>query len=272
MPVPTFLRPALAALPLLLAAGAGLAAASSSAVVETEGGTVRLVTAGLAGPDGRLRGAIEVVLRPGWKTYWLDPGSSGVPPQIEIGRSINVGAAEIGFPRPAWHEDGYGAWAGYAGSVGLPVTFSIPAPDRYALIEADLFLGICQTICIPVQATLEVEPGSAPDDPADTTIVDAAFAALPPPPREGFRLVLESAEAGRLVLAAELPEGGGEPELFLAGADGYVFGRPRRLDRGGPAAFEVPLLAAPAAPETAAAIPYLLAAGRKAVAGTLALP
>lgn len=264
--------PAALAVPLLAVLAAAPAAASSSATVETEGGSVRLVTTGLADADGRLRGALEIRLRPGWKTYWRDPGSSGVPPRIGVEGSRNVAAAELDFPRPAWHDDGYGAWAGYAASVSLPVTFSIPRPDRYSLIEADLFLGICQTICIPVQAALSVEPGSAPDDEADARAVAAAFAALPAPARPGFRLVLEAVEDGTLVLAAELPDGSGGAELFVSGEGRFAFGPPRLIERVGGVAFEVPVLRAPAARPGAVALPYTLGAGAESVSGELVLP
>ena len=78
---------AVLALVILLPAPAG---ASSSDVFRTDGGSLRLVTTGLAGPDGIVRGALEIALEPGWKTYWREPGSSGVPPQIDVSRSLNV--------------------------------------------------------------------------------------------------------------------------------------------------------------------------------------
>ena len=47
---------------------------------------VRLV-AGNALPDGTQRAGVEVVLAPGWKTYWRYPGDSGVPPRFDFARS-----------------------------------------------------------------------------------------------------------------------------------------------------------------------------------------
>ncbi|MGN6306080.1 MAG: protein-disulfide reductase DsbD domain-containing protein, partial [Mesorhizobium sp.] len=44
------------------------AAASSSAWFQSEGGKVRLVTTGAPDEAGRLQGALEIMLKPGWKT------------------------------------------------------------------------------------------------------------------------------------------------------------------------------------------------------------
>lgn len=255
---------------LALALVAAPASASRSDVHQTEGGSIRLVSSGLADAEGHLRGVLEIALRPGWKTYWRDPGASGVPPRIDVG-GINVDAAEIGFPRPEWHEDDYGAWAGYEGSVSLPVTFHIPRPDRYALIEADIFLGVCQTICIPVQARLTLEPGADPDDPEDRAIVETAFDALPRPAGPEFGVAAVHVDGNRLKVEVELPENAAVAELFLAGRAGYAFGVPRRV-AAETAAFEVTLVARPTGPAGPTRIDYTLGVGPDAVSGWFELP
>lgn len=265
---------ALVAVPLALCALMLVAPplfASQSEAYDTEGATIRLVTSGLADAEGRLRGALEIALKPGWKTYWRDPGASGVPPRLDVARGINVDAAEIAFPRPSWHKDDYGSWAGYDQPVSLPVTFQIPKPGRYSLIEAEIFLGVCQTICIPVQASLTVEPGAAPDDPDDARAVAAAFASLPRPAEHGFRVLSGRVEADRLVVEVELPEGSAEAELFLAGADGYAFGVPKRTGRT-PDAFEIGLGALKPGSKGPVRIDYTLAIGDDAVSGFFELP
>ena len=249
------------------------AGASSSDVFRTEGGSLRLVTTGLAGPDGTVRGALEIALEPGWKTYWREPGSSGVPPQIDVSKSLNVSGAELHFPAPEWHEDSYGAWAGYGGSVTLPVTFSIPAPDRYSLIEADLFLGICEDICVPVQGRLSVEPGSDPDNLLDTQFVDEAFARLPATAGEVFGIVRADISDEVVTIEAALPDGAKDAQLFVAGADGYVFGLPRQTETApGKAAFTLPVMSKPKGGDGAAFISYTLVAGGEAVSGKFQLP
>lgn len=146
----------------LLAASALPAAASSSRWADSEGGRIRLVTAGLPDKSGRLNGVLHIQLKPSWKTYWRDPGASGVPPQIDVSKATNIAKAEFSYPAPGRHSDGYGEWAGYDRSVSLPVTFTLANPREKAVIEAGVFVGICQTICIPLQARLTVDPTADP--------------------------------------------------------------------------------------------------------------
>lgn len=265
----TLLRLAAAALALT---ATGTAHASSSDPVVTDGATIRLVTSGLADEKGRLRGALDIRLHAGWKTYWKEPGASGVPPQIDVTDSINVSAAQLHFPAPAWHADGYGAWAGYDAPVLLPITFAVDDPERFSMIEADLFLGICETICVPVQARLSVEPGRTPDDPADLALVEAAFAALPRAADAAFG-VTEAARSGDvLTVTVATPSGGGAAALFLAPGGGYGLGVPKPVGgAGGATIFEVPVLSAPPGAAEAAEVTYTLTSGDAAVTGTFTL-
>src|SRR5262245_43732610 len=91
--------PMLAAL-AVASALASPALASSSDWHEADGGRVRLLTSGRPDEHGVLRGALEIDLKPGWKTYWLDPGDAGVPPSLDVSGSRNVSTAELQFPAP----------------------------------------------------------------------------------------------------------------------------------------------------------------------------
>src|SRR5690606_15347814 len=146
--------PACAAFLTLLAAPA--AHAASSDWFETEGARIRLVTTGKPDAEGKLRGVLDIELRPGWKTYWRDPGDSGVPPTLDISANPNIASAVFDFPAPQRHDEGDFKWAGYDYSLALPVTFTLKDPAGSATIDADVFLGVCETICIPVQAQLTV--------------------------------------------------------------------------------------------------------------------
>ena len=140
---------------------------------------MRLVTSGEPDAEGRLLGVLDVQLAPGWKTYWRDPGASGVPPTIDVSTSRNVRSAELEFPAPERHDPGNFSWAGYSRPVSLPVTFQFETPGKPASVDATIFLGICETICVPVKASLVLDPTSDPDNPADVTLVASAHAALP---------------------------------------------------------------------------------------------
>jgi DsbC/DsbD-like thiol-disulfide interchange protein len=248
------------------------ATASTSEWHDAEGGRIRLVTAGVPDARGALRGILEIDLEPGWKTYWRDPGDAGVPPQIDISRGKNIASAEFGFPAPERFNDGGVTWAGYKHSVALPVTFRLEKPDAPALIEADVFLGICETICIPVQGRLTVDPSSDPDNAADTEAVAAAFEGLPSPEQPDFGAAVVSTDDKNLLVRADVPGNPSDTEIFIAGEEGYMFGTPIRRKETGKVFFSVPILSRPSDKPAGEGLPYTLVTGGGAVEGTLPFP
>ena len=68
---------------------------------------VRLVTSRQRRtPTAGCNGTLDIDLKPGWKTYWRDPGDAGVPPLLDVSASTNIAAAEFDFPAPKRHDDG----------------------------------------------------------------------------------------------------------------------------------------------------------------------
>jgi len=249
------------------------ASASSSQWHESEGGAVRLITAGTPDARGRLKGALEIRLKPGWKTYWRDPGPSGIPPQLDISRSTNVEDTEIFYPPPERIDDGFSQAAGYASSVSLPITFMLEQPGAPTLIKAEVLLGICQTICVPLQADITLDPAEAPDELRDLALVTAAYSALPPSPRADFRLQEAKIEGDRLLVEASVPKAARTTDLFVASGGGYLFGQPKQISReAGKITFSIKLHEKPEDPSPAAGFAYTLTADGESVAGEFQLP
>jgi DsbC/DsbD-like thiol-disulfide interchange protein len=249
--------------------GASPALASSTDWFETQGGRIRLVTTGAPDAQGRISGVLDIALDAGWKTYWRDPGDTGVPPSLDISTSSNIAKAELAFPAPQRHDDGYSKWAGYDHSVSLPVTFTLKSPEQAAMIDADIFLGICETICIPVQAQLLLDPASDPDNAADAALVLKAVNTLPAPARPDFSASIFSKDDTRLVIEATLPSGAASADFFIAGAQGYSFGAPQRIDNDGKILFSVEILNRPKTIPAQGGLAYTLVSGEKSVSGTL---
>src|SRR5690606_15093901 len=202
-------------LAFLLAGLAGPPAiAGESPWVETMGGRLRLVTADTISQEGILRGALQIRLAPGWKTYWKEPGETGIAPIVNPGASEAVRRVEILFPPPVRITDRYSSWAGYAGDVDLALEFHVARMPR---IAGDVFLGLCETICVPVEARLEVPPQSVA---GEAEIVAAAFSSLPQPAGPGFGVTAMRLDANRLEIEAVLPEGAQDAALFLVNPDG----------------------------------------------------
>jgi DsbC/DsbD-like thiol-disulfide interchange protein len=248
------------------------ALASSSGWSDAEGGRVRLVTTGVPDERGIVKGALQIDLKPGWKTYWLDPGDAGVPPSLDVSTSRNVASAEMSFPAPQRFDDGYAKWAGYKGPVAFAVDFMLADPRQPAVIDAKIFLGICEAICIPVQATLHVDIAADPDNADDAALVQAALDALPGPEQPDFGATLVNGGKDEVLVEAAFP---GEPDavdLFIAGSNGYLFGPPERRVDGEKLMFSVPILRRPDKTPGSGGLTYTLVTGGGAVSGTLPYP
>jgi DsbC/DsbD-like thiol-disulfide interchange protein len=217
----------------IVAGLAGAASASSSPWIDMQGARVRLVTSGSVDRDGVLRGALEINLVPGWKTYWRDPGDAGVPPTIDVTASTNIKSAELDFPAPKRHDEGDFSWAGYNRPVSLPVSFKLEDSSKPASVRASIFLGVCETICVPVKADIAIDPAADPDNPDDAAIVSAALADLPAPATADFGLRIVGFEEDKLVVEAVFPGGGEGADVFIAAEDGYSFEEPKRSQKDG---------------------------------------
>lgn len=258
--------------PLLLLAASMLGPDASYAGAsdwhETNGARIRLVTAGQPEPDGSLHGALEIALEPGWKTYWRDPGDAGIPPQIDVSPSTNIAGAAIEFPPPVRFHEG---WAGYDRSVSLPVRFSIDDPARFSAVEADIFLGVCKEVCVPVQARLSATQHTLDGEAENDAAVAAAFATLPGPTAPNFRVDSLRDDGDSIVATITLP-GGTTADLFVVTPEGWVFGPPEAVAGEGGLSFSILVAERPAG---TAAVPvmvdYTLVAGAASVSGTTPL-
>ncbi|EKF19864.1 protein-disulfide reductase DsbD domain-containing protein [Nitratireductor pacificus] len=259
-----FILPFLAASPAL---------AASSQWQTSEGGSVRIVTSGLPDDDGRLHGALDIKLKPGWKTYWRNPGPSGIPPSIDLSRSPHIKSAELAFPAPVRVHDGDTQWAGYKQSVRLPVTFTLDRADVVTLIDVDVFLGICETICIPFQASFSFDPGSGADDQSDAFAVQMAHAALPSPATGTFGVNAVSRSGSMLTLDANLPQDTSNPELFIDHEKSHLFGTPTLVKQGsGTAEFAVEIHEASDDGLAESSLRYTLVANGRSVSGAIDIP
>jgi len=208
--------------------------AATSEWVTSPGGMVRLVAA-QPKQDGTIPATLEVKLNAGWKTYWREPGASGIPPQVTIDPTSGVVLEKIGFPVPKTFDDGVVRYVGYDKPVAFPLTLRRIQGTGDVNIRASVFLGICEDICIPVQGelTLALNEGDL-DNPLDGARIDDAIAALPEAPSRDFAVTASHYDADKAVLhlSLHLPDGKDHPELFLAGPSGVSFGKPEITTEG----------------------------------------
>src|SRR5918998_4531854 len=127
----------------------------------------------LAAPEaGRIDGGIEILLDPGWYTYWRNPGEAGVPPVFDFSGSENVAAVEVLYPAPERFDDGASVSLVYKDEVVFPVEITPLDPSRPITLRVDASFGVCREVCIPTQTSSEVEaaPIPAPDALAEARL------------------------------------------------------------------------------------------------------
>lgn len=149
--------------------------------------------------------ALEIVLEPGWKTYWRSPGDSGIPPRFDW--QGEIGAVEFFWPAPEVFEAGGARSLGYHDRLVLPFTVAPTAAGPAGPLRAEVEFGLCREVCVPVAMTLAApEPG---DDMPDPGIV-AALNAQPVPGDSGTIRCQAEAIGDGMRITARLPAGAGD--------------------------------------------------------------
>src|SRR6266513_1546419 len=129
--------------------------------------------------------SVGLLLRmaPGWHTYWKFPGDAGLPTEIKWKLPQGWKVGEIQWPIPLKTIDpGDIQTYGYQDEVLLMQEITPPASigDSTVKISADANWLVCEKICIPGNATLQLElPRSATSAP-DNTEIFARFRGLLP--------------------------------------------------------------------------------------------
>ena len=112
----------------------------------------------VAGSDTKIvRAGVEIKLDPGWKTYWRDPGDSGVPPKLDFSGSDNVKSVTVLWPAPERFPDGAGGNSiGYLDHVVLPLRITPQDAKKQSSLKLKLGYDICSNMCVPVESDLKL--------------------------------------------------------------------------------------------------------------------
>ncbi|MFB9950307.1 protein-disulfide reductase DsbD domain-containing protein [Rhizobium puerariae] len=219
-----------AALAACFIAGAVLGAATPSRAETTpwaanEGGRMRIV-AMPPEPDGTVRGALQIEPKPGWITYWKEPGDAGIPPQVVFSKESRVTLNRVSYPVPKRIDNGKLRDIGYDQPVALPFELKVQDPGRPLTLGASAFVGLCRNICIPFQAEFSLALAPARGTPVEEAmIINQAAAKLPEAPSDDFAVTRYAMTQGRgmLNLTLKLPETTVEPpQVIVTGPQGHV--------------------------------------------------
>src|SRR4030081_3688232 len=118
----------------------------------------RLVAeSGSIAPGHAVTVALEEEIRPGWHTYWSNPGDAGAPTAIQWTMPPGWTASSIAWPYPKNLPVGPLMDYGYEGRTWLLVHVSAPpnaVPGATASLKAAVSWLVCKEVCVPEDTTL----------------------------------------------------------------------------------------------------------------------
>ncbi len=206
---------------LLACLAPGVAAAAMTQWQDIGGGRARLV-ATIDPATNLVSAALELELEEGWKTYWRQPGGSGIPPQLDFAGSRHFIPGEVELPAPHGLSAGGARFAGYKGRTAFYFTGQALAPG--GKIALDLVAGVCQEICIPAQAHFEISFDELnASDPRAETAIAMARSQLPGDAREDLHIARVKQENDGALLVEATVNAGENPELFVEGPQDWYF-------------------------------------------------
>lgn len=167
---------------LVVAPVCGACAEDASPWIRETHSAVRLLAGSRSGAV--LLGGIAFQLQPGWKTYWRTPGDSGVPPRFDFSKSDNIEAVTVLWPAPTAFPDGAGGTSlGYKSQVVLPLRIVAKNADKPVTLRVNLSYAVCDTLCIPVEASSELSFASVAS--TQDNVLAAALDSVPVPANLG---------------------------------------------------------------------------------------
>ncbi len=195
--------------------------------------SVRLIAGG-RNPDGAYRVGVEITMARGFKTYWRQPGDSGVPPIFDWSGSENLGSVSVRWPAPKRFVDQGLTTIGYKGRVIFPVLIRPAEAGKTVTPLLKLDYAVCDTICIPAKAEVMLRLPEA-NETAFTGELNL-FRAQTPRTKEPGKLddvlglvsAVARKENGRQMVEVTIatPNGTAFQDVFLEGPEGWLFGTP----------------------------------------------
>lgn len=153
--------------------------------------------------DGKHVAGLSLRLAHGWKTYWRAPGAGGIPPRFNWSGSQNVAGVEVRYPTPKVMDQNGLRSIGYDSDVVFPLIVRARDADAPVVIRAEIELGVCEEVCIPMtlrlagtlptRGSFDNQIGASLDSQPEQA---GSFACDIAPISDGLRLRAETRDAG----------------------------------------------------------------------------
>ena len=139
-----------------------------------------IAESGEVAPGGAVTVALEESIKPGWHTYWSNPGEAGLPTEIKWSFPPGWKAGAIAWPYPKRLPVGPLMQYGYEGKVWLLTTITAPRdakPGDSVTLNAAADWLVCKEVCIPEDVTLNLPLTVSAQPIAPYATVEDDFAA-----------------------------------------------------------------------------------------------
>tara|TARA_B110000014_G_C20104834_1_gene580753 strand:+ start:41 stop:2011 length:1971 start_codon:yes stop_codon:yes gene_type:complete len=135
-----------------------------AAPVDTGHAEVSIIKSEQSDNSGIVNLGIKMDMKPGWHTYWINPGDSGGVIDIEWTLPDGNETSDVSYPSP--HRIPYPPLMtfGYEDYVIFPLTLSLDNPNKDISITAKIDFLICADVCIPETALIQTSLDSIKND------------------------------------------------------------------------------------------------------------
>jgi len=178
-------------------------------------------------PGGTDTIAFEQDIRPGWHTYWLNPGDVGQPTTLDWKLPPGWAGGPLQWPYPKRLPVGPFMNYGYEGKTWILSTVTAPKDAKagdVVPLKASVTWLVCKEVCVPEEALLTVPVVVGPPMAAtNTALFAAARANLPAPSPWATRYALGDS-LDLFVAAKSLVDAHPKDAAFFPFADGMITG------------------------------------------------
>jgi len=164
--------------------------------------------------------AVHLTMKPGWHTYWRNPGDAGLATSIKWTLPQGVTAGPIFWPAPEKFVTRTIVGFGYPDEVALLTAVKVPAafPFDNVAIAATVSWLACEKVCIPGSETLAialpVAEALAPADPRNAKVFAQARRRIPQPAPFKATFDMDAEQIRIRIPSTALPDVAGSQVMF----------------------------------------------------------
>jgi suppressor for copper-sensitivity B len=177
---------------------------------------------------------LEIVTKPGWKTYWRSPGITGYPPKLNWDQSKNFESFRIYWPKPhRFYVRGIEA-VGYLEKVLLPIKITLKNPKEAFHLGLRVNYLVCDIgNCVQEKASFNLDiPKGDGSISSENSLIETALKEVPHlDTGKGmtFERAILHAKSNEQILEviAHKADGFKHPELFIESNNKIFFDLPQ---------------------------------------------